>query len=258
MTTPGVDALWKEGLLAYIDGPNGARIAYRKVEGTGPTVVWLGGFRSDMLGMKAEALAEWAIRKRRAYVRFDYTGHGESEGRFAEGTIGAWRADALAVIDTLTEGPLILIGSSMGGWLACLVALARPDRVSGMVLVAPAADFTSALMEPEMDDAARADMARTGVWMRPSDYGDPYPITRALIDEGRAWSILPGPVAIDVPVRVLQGGRDPDVPWKHALALHEALSTHEKVFTLIDDGDHRLSRPQDLARLLAAASELAG
>ena len=221
-------------------------------------MVWLGGFRSDMLGTKAEALAEWAAREGRGYIRFDYSGHGESRGRFEDGIIGAWRADALTVIDALTTGPLVLVGSSMGGWLACLAALARPERVVGMVLIAPAADFTSALIEPEMDDAAREEMARSGAWTRPSDYGDPHPITRVLIEEGRRWSILPGPVATQIPVRILQGGADPDVPWKHALALHEALSTRDKVFTLIDDGDHRLSREQDLSRLVSAVDEVCG
>ena len=240
----------------HIDGPNGARIAYRKVEGRGPTLVWLGGFRSDMMGTKAEVLSEWAVREGRGYVRFDYSGHGESEGRFENGTIGAWRTDALAVIDTLTTGPLILIGSSMGCWLACLVALARVERVVGLVLIAPAADFTSALMEAEMPPEAKREMADTGVWLRPSDHGEPYPITRALIEEGRRWSILPGPVPIDRPVRILQGGDDPDVPWRHALALHETLASTDKVFTLIHDGDHRLSRPADLHRLILAVSEL--
>ncbi len=241
----------------FLDGPNGARIAYRRAGGTGPTVVWLGGFRSDMLGTKAETLAEWAVREGRAYLRFDYCGHGESEGRFEDGTIGAWRADALAVIDALTSGPLILVGSSMGGWLSCLVALARPGRVAGMVLIAPAADFTRTLMEPEMTAGAKVQMMRTGVWLRPSDYGEPYPITRALIEEGRGWSILPGPVPVGCPIRILQGGADPDVPWRHALVLHEALASRDKVFTLIHDGDHRLSRPQDLARMIAAVEELA-
>jgi pimeloyl-ACP methyl ester carboxylesterase len=238
----------------------GYRLAYRRLEGRGPTVVWLGGFRSDMIGTKAEALADWAERSGRAYVRFDYFGHGESEGRFEDGTIGRWRDDALAVVDALTEGPLVLVGSSMGGWISTLVALARPERVKAMVLIAPAADFTSALMEAGMPAAARAEMAATGVWLRPSFDGDPYPITRALIEEGRAWSVLPkddGRIVIDCPVRVLQGQEDPDVPWRHALRLADALSSPDVVFTLIKDGDHRLSRPQDIARLIAAVEEVA-
>lgn len=237
---------------------DGYRLAFRRLGGRGPTVVWLGGFRSDMLGGKAEALAGWAERTGRAYLRFDYFGHGESEGDFQDGTIGRWRSDALAVLDKLTEGPLVLVGSSMGGWIACLAALARPERVKALVLVAPAADFTSELMEKEMPAEARAEMAATGVWRRPSDYGEPYAITRALIEEGRTWSILDGAVAFDGPVRILQGGADPDVPWPHALRLAEVLTSPEVVFTLIKDGDHRLSRPQDLDRLVATVEEAVG
>lgn len=232
------------------------RLAYRRVAGAGHTVVWLGGFRSDMIGTKAEALSDWAARTGHSYLRFDYFGHGESEGAFEDGTIGRWRDDALAVVDALTEGPLVLVGSSMGGWIACHVALARPERVKALVMIAPAADFTSALMEAGMSAEAKAEMAETGVWLRPSDYGDPYPISRALIEDGRRWSILPGaggaPIAIDCPVEVLQGGRDPDVPWTHALRLAEAVRSDAVVFTLIKDGDHRLSRPEDLERLVEA------
>jgi pimeloyl-ACP methyl ester carboxylesterase len=237
---------------------DGVRLAYRRIEGKGPTVVWLGGFRSDMIGAKAEALAAWARRRGRAFLRFDYFGHGESEGAFEEGTIGRWRGDALLMIDRLTDGPLVLVGSSMGGWLACLVAAARPERVKALALVAPAADFTSALMEPGMDPEARHEMARTGVWLRPSDYGDPYPITKRLIEEGRAWSVLDSRIAFDGPVRILQGQEDPDVPWRHALRLADNIASPDVVFTLVKDGDHRLSRPQDLKRLQAAVQELVG
>ncbi len=237
---------------------DGAGLAWRRVKGEGPTVVWLGGFRSDMAGAKAQVLADRAMAEGRACLRFDYLGHGESSGDFADGTITRWRADALAVIDQLTEGPLVLVGSSMGGWLACLAGMARRERLAGMVLIAPAADFTEHLMRPEMDDEAKAQMARDGVWMRPSEYGDPYPITRELLEDGARWNILPGPIRLGVPVRILQGGADPDVPWPHALALAEAIEDADLVFTLIRDGDHRLSRPQDLERLVAAVAELGG
>ena len=243
--------------IRFLERPDGERLAYRRVEGAAPTVVWLGGFKSDMAGTKAEVLAQWAERAGRGYVRFDYFGHGESSGDFVRGTIGRWREDALAVLDQLTAGPVVLVGSSMGGWLSCLVAAARPDRVAGMVLVAPAADFTDKLMAPEMSEADRAQMRDTGVWLRPSDYGEPYPIARELIEEGAGWNILPGPVATPFPVRILQGGADPDVPWRHALALAESMIGPDVVFTLVKDGDHRLSRPQDLARLIAAVEELA-
>jgi pimeloyl-ACP methyl ester carboxylesterase len=235
---------------------DGYRIAYRQVKGGGPTVVWLGGFRSDMLGTKAEALSDWAKTNKRAYIRFDYFGHGETEGLFQDGTIGKWRGDALAVIDALTDGPVVLVGSSMGGWLACLVALARPEQVKAMVLIAPATDFTSVLMEAGMPEEARREMQSTGVWLRPSDYGDPYPITRQLIEEGRAWTVLDNRIVFDGPVRILQGGQDPDVPWRHALKLVDTLSSEDVVFELIKDGDHRLSREQDLARLVAAVEDV--
>jgi pimeloyl-ACP methyl ester carboxylesterase len=244
-------------LLGTLPRPDGQRLAWRRIDGQGPTVVWLGGFRSDMSGTKAQALADWAAREKRGYLRFDYSGHGESSGDFAEGTIGRWRDDALAVIDRLAQGPLVLVGSSMGGWIACLVALARPDRVAGMVLIAPAADFTEALMWPSFSPEVRQAIERDGQWLQPSDHGEPYPITRDLIEDGRRWSILPGPVAITAPVRILQGGEDPDVPWAHALKLAHALESRDVAFTLIKDGDHRLSRPQDLQRLSAAVDELA-
>lgn len=241
----------------FIDRPDGERLAWRRVAGAGPTFVWLGGFRSDMAGTKAQALADWARATGRAYVRFDYFGHGDSSGAFERGTITRWREDALAVLDGLTEGPLVLVGSSMGGWIACLAAVVRAERIAGMMLIAPAADFTSALMAPEMTAADRRALEETGVWLRPSDYGDPYPISRDLLEDGARWSILPGPVPVTAPVRILQGGADPDVPWSHALALAQALASEDLVFSLIKDGDHRLSRPRDLARMIAAADELA-
>lgn len=244
-------------ITGFLNRPDGARLAWRRVEGRGPAVVWLGGFRSDMAGTKAQALADWALARGRAYVRFDYFGHGESEGDFARGTITRWREDALAALDDLAPGPVVLVGSSMGGWIACLAAAARPDRVRGLVMIAPAPDFTEKLMAPEMTAADRAELERTGVWLRPSDYGEPYPITRDLLEDGARWSILPGPVNVDAPVRILQGGADPDVPWRHALELAQAIRGDDVVFTLVKDGDHRLSRPQDLARLIAALDELA-
>jgi pimeloyl-ACP methyl ester carboxylesterase len=241
-----------------LNRPDGETIAWRRVDGAGPTVVWLGGYRSDMAGTKAEALAGWAIANGRAYLRFDYFGHGESSGDFREGTITRWRLDALAVLDELVDGDIVLVGSSMGGWLACLAAMAQPERIRALVLIAPAADFTSRLMEPSLDDAARAAIQTDGVWLRPSAYGDPDPVTRLLLEDGARWSILEGPVPIEVPVRVLQGGDDPDVPWTHALELAQALKSRDVVFTLIKDGDHRLSRPQDIARLVGAVGEVAG
>src|SRR5436190_16966714 len=162
----------------FLDRGDGERAAYRALAGEGPTLVWLGGFNSDMTGTKAQALADWAESRGQAYLRFDYFGHGASSGAFAKGTITRWREDTLAVIDALTEGPLVLVGSSMGGWIACLAAIARPDRVKAMVLIAPAPDFTEKLMEPELSEEAKAAIARDGRWIRPSEYDDGgYPIT---------------------------------------------------------------------------------
>ena len=240
----------------FLERPDGERLAWRRVAGEGPCVVWLGGFRSDMAGTKAQALAAWAEARGRAYLRFDYFAHGESTGDFAKGTITRWREDALAVLAALVEGPAVLVGSSMGGWIACLAAMAQPARVKAMALVAPAPNFTEKLMGPGIPPQGRADLAANGVWLRPSLYGDPYPITRALLEDGARWSILDAEIPIEAPVRILQGGEDPDVPWRHALELSQALKSPDVVFTLVKDGDHRLSRPQDLARLVAAVEEV--
>jgi pimeloyl-ACP methyl ester carboxylesterase len=240
-----------------LDRGDGTAVAWRRIPGDGPTALWLGGFKSDMAGTKAEHLARWARAAGRDFLRFDYFGHGASDGDFADGTIGRWREDTLAVLDALVAAPVVLVGSSMGGWMACLAALARPDKVAGMVLVAPAADFTAELMWPQFTAEQQAEIRDEGFWMRPSPY-DPagYPITRELIAEGARWSILGGPVAIAAPVRILQGGRDPDVPWRHALRLAEAITSDDVVFTLVRDADHSMSRPQDLARLVAAVEEM--
>lgn len=240
-----------------LDRPGGERLVWRKVDGAGPTVVWLGGFKSDMTGTKAEALSDWAAANGRAYIRFDYFGHGASSGEFRDGTITRWRADALAVLDDLTSGELVLVGSSMGGWIACLATLARPERVKAMVLIAPAPDFTEKLLAPEIPPEGHAALAANGVWLRPSGYGDAYPITRRLLDDGARWSILNSePVPIVVPVRILQGGQDPDVPWRHALDLAQAIRGEDVAFTLIKDGDHRLSRPADIVRIIQSVEEV--
>ncbi len=245
-----------QGLLKRVDGET---LAWRRVDGRGPTVVWLGGFRSDMTGTKAQALADAMAASDLGYLRFDYFAHGASSGRWVEATIGRWREDALAAIDELTAaGPLVLVGSSMGGWMACLAALARPERIKAMVLIAPAPDFTEALMRPELSPEALREIELNGSWMAPSDYGEPYAITKRFLDEGRNWLILDKPVPIGAPVRILQGGRDPDVPWTHALKLAERLTSEDIVFTLIKDGDHRLSRPHDIERLIATVGEAVG
>ena len=232
-----------------------ASLAWRRISGQGPTVLWLGGFASDMGGTKAQALADWAKNAGRDFLRFDYFGHGQSGGDFRHGTITRWRQDALAVLDNLTEGPVVLAGSSMGGWLACLTALSRRERVAAMVLAAPAADFTEKLISPVLTKAARDAIARDGEWLRPSAYGDGYPITRGLLDDGERWSILDAEIPITCPVRILHGAADPDVPWRHGLDLALALQGPDVTFTLLRDGDHRLSRDQDLAWLIGLVDE---
>jgi alpha-beta hydrolase superfamily lysophospholipase len=219
-------------------------------------VVWLGGFRSDMRATKAETLDTWARAKGRAFLRFDYSGHGESSGRFEDGTISRWLEDTLAIVDAASEGPQILVGSSMGGWLALLAAremAARGRPPAGLVLIAPAVDFTETLMWAALDTAARRAIETEGVYLRPSAYApDPVPITRALIEDGRRHLMLNGPIRSHAPVHILQGMNDPDVPWRHATTLVEHFAVDPAVLTLIKDGDHRLSRAQDLALLIAA------
>lgn len=244
------------------------RIAYRFRPGTAagdgrPTVAWLGGFKSDMLATKASFLDQWARENGRAFLRFDYSGHGESEGLFEHGTIGRWLAESLAVIRAVAPGPLVLVGSSMGGWIALLAARAlaqagEAGRLKGMVLIAPAVDFTETLMWANLPETARRDIMDKGAWLRPSDYSpEPYPITRALIEEGRDHLLFDRPLRSHCPVHILQGMRDPDVPWRHALTLVEHLAEDSVVLTLVKDGDHRLSGADDLARLAAAVENLA-
>lgn len=242
---------------------DGARLAYRRTPrdaaARGPnaaTLVWLGGFRSDMQGGKAMDLHARAAAAGRGFLRFDYTGHGESDGEFVDGTIGRWRDDALAAIDRLTEGPLVLIGSSMGAWIALLAAQARRARIAGLVLIAPAPDFTSALMAPALPPEARAAIEADGVWMQPSPYG-PSPITRALLADGAAHGVLDAGVAVDGPVRILHGTADEDVPTAHALRTLEAIDSPDAALTLVKGGDHRLSTPSDLERLWTTVDALA-
>ncbi|WP_332837757.1 alpha/beta hydrolase [Neoroseomonas rubea] len=232
-----------------LDRGDGVVLAWRRIAGHGPGVVFLGGFNSDMTGSKAEFLAGWCEARGTPFLRFDYSGHGASGGRFEDGTIGRWSQDAAAVIAALAPGPQVLVGSSMGGWIALLLAARRRVAVRALVGIAPAPDFTEELMWAEFPPDVRETILRDGVWMRPSDYGAPYPITRALIEDARDHLLLRGPIALDAPLRILQGQADPDVPWRHALRIAEAVGSGDVRVTLIKDGDHRLSRPQDLALL---------
>jgi pimeloyl-ACP methyl ester carboxylesterase len=239
------------------------RIAVRLRAGATPGLFWLGGFNSDMKGTKVLALDAWAADHGRACVRFDYSGHGESGGRFIDGTIGRWLEESIAVFERFCRGPQVVIGSSMGGWIALLLAreLARREKsgsLAGLVLIAPAPDFTEELMWKGFPPDVRREIETKGVWLRPSEYDDgtPYPITRALIEEGRNHLLLGGCIDLGCPVRILQGRQDPDVPWQHAFRLAERLPADDVVLTMIQDGDHRLSRPQDIARIIAAVAEM--
>ncbi|MDF2116833.1 alpha/beta hydrolase [Roseiarcaceae bacterium H3SJ34-1] len=244
------------------------RIAYRKRKATAaglsrPGVIWLGGFKSDMKSTKAERIDQWAEVHGRAFLRFDYSGHGESGGRFEDGTIGAWLGDSLSVIRQLSDGPQILVGSSMGGWISLLAARAlaqsgEESRLAGLVLIAPAVDFTEALMWKNLPADARRDIEEKGVWLRHSDYSpEPYAITRQLIEDGRKHLLLDRSIRSYCPVHILQGMQDPDVPWLHAMQLVEHLAGDPVAVTLIKDGDHRLSRDEDIARLIAAIEAIA-
>ena len=232
-----------------LDRGDGVELAWAKLPGRNPTLVFLPGFRSHMEGDKALHLLVLCANAGQAMLRFDYSGHGASAGRFEDGTIGAWAADALTVIDHLTEGPLILVGSSMGGWLALLTAIARPARVAGLVGIAAAPDFTETLMWQAMDPLQRARLLEDGILHVPSEYDDPLPITRRLIEDGREHLLLKAPIPIACPIRLLHGQRDPDVPWETSLHLAERMTGDDVRITLVKDGDHRLSRPSDLALL---------
>jgi pimeloyl-ACP methyl ester carboxylesterase len=232
-----------------LDRGDGVELAWAKTEGRAPAIVFLPGYRSDMTGDKATALATFCAEQGHAMLRFDYSGHGSSGGQFEDGTIGVWTADALTAIDRLTKGPLILVGSSMGGWIAMLCALARQERVAALVGIAAAPDFTELLMWQALNFEQRARIMERGIIHVPSRYGDPTPITRALIEDGRDHLLLTAPIPLHCPVRLLHGQADPDVPWEIALRITEQVESADVQVTLVKDGDHRLSRPQDLALL---------
>jgi pimeloyl-ACP methyl ester carboxylesterase len=244
----------------YLDAA-GIRIAVRRQAGRAPGVMWLGGYKSDMLGTKAETLASWAEQTKRAFLRHDYSGHGESGGAFADGTISKWLAESLAVLRRFAPGRQILVASSMGAWIALRMVQelrkAGEDRVAGLVLLAPAPDFTAELVEPALGQAQREDLERQGYFEVPSDYSEePYVYTRALIEDGRANLVMTGPIDTHCPVHILQGLADPDVPPAHALKLASLLPADDVTLSLIPDGDHRLSRPQDLDMLVRTLDAL--
>jgi pimeloyl-ACP methyl ester carboxylesterase len=263
--TPNQDPQMPDLCLKFLSVGTGIAtrsIAVRTREGSLPGLFWLGGFKSDMKGTKAQALDQWARDQGRAMTRFDYSGHGESEGNFTDGTIGRWLEESMAVFDACCRGPQVVIGSSMGGWLALLLAreLARRAQtdpgLASLVLIAPAVDFTEELMWKRFPPEIKREIERTGAWSRPSQYSDqPYLITRGLIEEGRSHLLLDNMIETGCPVRILQGVQDADVPWQHAVELSSRFAQDDVVLTLVKDGDHRLSRPEDIERLIAAVAE---
>jgi pimeloyl-ACP methyl ester carboxylesterase len=235
---------------AILTRPDGATIAYRRLGGAAPGIAFLAGFRSDMTGTKALFLEGYCRQRGRAFVRFDYFGHGASSGNIADGTIGRWADDAIAVIDSLTEGPQVLVGSSMGGWIMLLAALARRERIAALVGIAPAPDFTEELLWPRLTPAQRRAIEKEGRVSLPSDYEPAgYLYTRALVEDGGRHLLLRRPIPLDVPVRLLHGLDDASVPWRLSLRLAEQLTSRDVSVTLVKGGDHRLSSPADLARL---------
>lgn len=248
---------------AILTLPDGTRLAYRRHQARAgdarPGIVFLSGFASDMTGTKGTALAAWAEARGQALLRFEYSGHGHSSGAFRDGTIGRWTADALAALDRLTAGPQVLVGSSMGGWIALLASLARPTRVAGLTLIAPAPDFVDDLIWARLSPEQRAVVQRDGVVQVPSSYNDQgYAISLALIEDGRNQKVLDRPIPFDGPVRILHGMQDEDVPWQRSLTLAERLTARDVRTNFIKDGDHRLSRDQDLALLSATLGGLLG
>lgn len=240
----------------YLNTDQGRRLAYHQHEGTDPGVVFLGGLKSDMEGTKAVHLEAWALAQGRAFLRFDYSGHGQSSGTFEEGCIGDWAEDALAAISELTEGPQVLVGSSMGGWVSLLMAKRIPERIVGLVTIAAAPDFTEDSMWDGFTDAQKAEMAATGQVALPSDYDEPYIITRRMIEDGRNQLVLRDPLALPFPTRFLQGTADTDVDMSVALRLLEHAEGPDMRLTLVDGADHRFSDPDCLALIEAAVEEV--
>ena len=246
--------------LNHLSTSDGEKIAYKMSEGakgySGPTLIWCGGLKSDMEGGKATHLHDWAIEEGRSYIRFDYYGHGVSSGQFRDGTISRWAADVVQVIDELAKGDVILVGSSMGGWASLLAALQRPERVKALLLIAPAPDFTQKLTWAEWSEEQRETLQRDGIVYVPSDYDEPYEYSRALMEDGKANQILDAPINFDGPVRILQGAADLVVPWEYSRQILDVITSEDVDYTLVKNGDHSLSSPRDLDRLVRTAKEL--
>ncbi len=240
----------------YLTSETGRRLAYRLTHGRQPGVVFLAGFKTDMYGTKAVCLEQWAQATGRGFLRFDYSGHGQSSGEFANGCIGDWAADTQAIIEALTKGPQFLVGSSMGGWIALLIARAMPERVAGLVTVAAAPDFTEDSIWAGLDEKQRGELLESGQVVLPSAYGEPYIITRRLIEEGRRNLVLRDPLHLPFPVRFLQGTADKDVDISVATSLLDHATGPDMRLTLVRDADHRFSNPSCLALIIASLEEL--
>lgn len=240
-----------------LNRPDGETLAFKAVAGDGTTVIWVGGFRSDMEGTKALALEQAARERGWSFVRYDHFAHGQSSGDWRQATIGRWREDAVALVDSL-EGPVIPVGSSMGGWVALLATLARPERIKGVVLVNPAQDFTEKLMWPGLADHERQAILREGETVITEEGLGSYVLTRRMFEEARDWLLLDGIIDIKAPIHVLQGRADDVVPWRHQVELVERLTGGDVRLDLIEGGDHRLSTPRDLERLVEAVEAMRG
>ncbi|MGB0906148.1 MAG: alpha/beta hydrolase [Maricaulaceae bacterium] len=242
--------------VKYLTAPDGYKIAYKNHAGEGPTFIWCGGLKSDMDGGKAVHLHEWARSIGQSFIRFDYFGHGISGGEFTDGTISRWSADVCQIIDELTDGHVILIGSSMGGWSSLLAAIDHPDRVKGLLLINPAPDFTEKLTYASWSVEQKTALKRDGIVYEPSGYDEPYAYSAGLIEDGRARQILDAPIPFCGPVHILQGEADTVVPWEYSMKILGALESPDVDYTLVKGGDHSLSRPEDLDRLIRSAEVL--
>jgi pimeloyl-ACP methyl ester carboxylesterase len=240
----------------YLESSAAGRLAYHHLPGSEPGVLFCAGFNSDMRGGKAMALEAWCREQRIQFTRFDYYGHGESDGKVEQGTIGRWRDDALAILDVVTSGPQLIVGSSMGGWIMLLAALTRPERIAGLVGIAAAPDFTRRIREQRLDETQLRQLEETGYCEMQSAYGDPYRISREMLEEGESHLLLQDDIPIDLPVRLIHGQRDADVPWETSLAIARLLHSEDVEVRLIKAGDHRLSEPRDLLRLLGTVGRL--
>lgn len=241
---------------AFLTLNDGTRLAYQKTEGVGPTVIWCGGLKSDMDGSKAVHLEQWAQKKGRAYIRFDYFGHGVSDGDFIEGTISRWASDVVAFIDAFCEDGVVLIGSSMGGWASLLAAMERKEKVEAMVLINPAPDFTQKLTYAKWTEAQKLTLETEGIVYEPSGYDEPYAYSKVLMEDGKARQILDDTIPLTCPIRILQGAEDNVVPPAHSRLIVEAIESEDVTYTLVKGGDHSLSREADLKLLSNALSAL--